>query len=123
MAEASLEQASNPRTVSGVVVSDSMNKTVTVRVERRVRHQAYGKFITRSKKFMAHDEANEFKIGDQVEIGANSTIDRGSGPDTVIGDGCKIDNLVQIGHNVRVGRHCILCFRPCFGSETRLRRP
>lgn len=47
-------------------------------------------------------------IGDHVEIGANSTIDRGAGPDTVIGDGAWIDNLVQIGHNVRIGKGCIL---------------
>lgn len=47
-------------------------------------------------------------VGDDVEIGANTTIDRGSGPDTVIGAGTKIDNLVQIGHNVRLGRGCII---------------
>ena len=47
-------------------------------------------------------------IGNHVEIGANSTIDRGSGPDTVIGDGTKIDNLVQIGHNVTLGKGCII---------------
>ena len=47
-------------------------------------------------------------IGHDVEIGANTTIDRGSGRDTVIGDGCKIDNLVQIAHNVRLGRHCVI---------------
>ena len=47
-------------------------------------------------------------IEDSVEIGANSTVDRGAGPDTVIGQGSKIDNLVQIGHNVRVGRGCVL---------------
>lgn len=47
-------------------------------------------------------------IGDNVEVGANSTIDRGSGPDTVIGAGTWIDNLVQIGHNVRIGKGCIL---------------
>ena len=47
-------------------------------------------------------------IGSGVEIGANTTIDRGSGPDTVIGEGTRIDNLVQIGHNVRIGRGCIL---------------
>ncbi|MBN43037.1 MAG: UDP-3-O-(3-hydroxymyristoyl)glucosamine N-acyltransferase [Alphaproteobacteria bacterium] len=47
-------------------------------------------------------------VGDDVEVGANSTIDRGAGPDTVIGDGCKIDNLVQIGHNVRLGRGCVV---------------
>ncbi len=47
-------------------------------------------------------------IEDGVEVGANSTIDRGSGPDTVIGAGSKIDNLVQIGHNVTLGRGCVL---------------
>jgi len=47
-------------------------------------------------------------IGHDVEIGANSTIDRGSLSDTVIGDGTKIDNLVQIAHNVVIGRHCII---------------
>ncbi len=47
-------------------------------------------------------------IGEDVEIGANSTIDRGAGPDTVIGAGTKIDNLVQIGHNVRLGQNCIV---------------
>ena len=46
-------------------------------------------------------------IQDDVEIGANTCIDRGAGSDTVIGEGTKIDNLVQIGHNVRVGRHCV----------------
>jgi UDP-3-O-[3-hydroxymyristoyl] glucosamine N-acyltransferase len=47
-------------------------------------------------------------IGNDVEIGANSTVDRGSGRDTVIGDGTKVDNLVQIAHNVRIGRHCVI---------------
>jgi len=47
-------------------------------------------------------------IGDDVEIGANTTIDRGSGPDTVIGTGTMIDNLVQIGHNVVIGMHCVI---------------
>ena len=49
------------------------------------------------------------EIGDRVEIGACSTVDRGTMGDTVIGDGTKIDNHVQVGHNVRVGRGCILC--------------
>ena len=48
-------------------------------------------------------------IGDDVEVGANSCIDRGTVADTVIGDGTKIDNLVQLGHNVRVGRTCLIC--------------
>jgi len=47
-------------------------------------------------------------IQDSVEIGAGTTIDRGGGGDTVIGEGTKIDNLVQIGHNCTIGRHCII---------------
>lgn len=47
-------------------------------------------------------------IGNGVEIGANSTIDRGAGPDTIIGEGSWIDNLVQIGHNVKIGRGCVV---------------
>jgi UDP-3-O-[3-hydroxymyristoyl] glucosamine N-acyltransferase len=47
-------------------------------------------------------------IQDDVEIGANTTIDRGATRDTIIGEGTKIDNLVQIGHNVSIGRHCLI---------------
>ncbi len=47
-------------------------------------------------------------LQDRVEIGANSTIDRGANRDTIIGEGSKIDNLVQIGHNVIIGRHCVI---------------
>ena len=56
------------RQLTGRVVSDKMNKTVTVLVERRVTHPLYGKFITRSKKYHAHDESNECKEGDLVTI-------------------------------------------------------
>ncbi|QEL57579.1 30S ribosomal protein S17 [Chromobacterium paludis] len=56
------------RTLTGVVVSDKMDKTVTVLVERKVKHPIYGKIIRRSKKFHAHDENNEFKAGDIVII-------------------------------------------------------
>lgn len=47
-------------------------------------------------------------IGDDVEIGANTTVDRGALDDTVIGDGCKLDNQIQIGHNCRIGRHTVI---------------
>jgi small subunit ribosomal protein S17 len=60
--------AKNKRTLSGRVVSDKMEKTVTVLVERRVKHPLYGKVVTRSKKYHAHDENNEFKEGDLVLI-------------------------------------------------------
>ncbi len=56
------------RVLQGVVVSDKADKTVIVRVERRVMHPVYKKFITRSKKYAAHDENNTFKAGDLVRI-------------------------------------------------------
>jgi small subunit ribosomal protein S17 len=52
----------------GVVVSDKMDKTIAVLVERRLKHPLYGKFVKRSKKFFAHDEENTCKIGDKVRI-------------------------------------------------------
>jgi len=58
------------QTLTGRVVSDKMNKTVTVLVERRVKHPLYGKFVTKSNKYHAHDENNEYKVGDLVEIAA-----------------------------------------------------
>jgi UDP-3-O-[3-hydroxymyristoyl] glucosamine N-acyltransferase len=59
-------------------------------------------------------------IGDDVEVGANTTIDRGSGSDTVIGSGSMIDNLVQIGHNVVLGRCCILAGQVGISGSTKL---
>jgi small subunit ribosomal protein S17 len=58
----------NQRKLVGRVVSDKMQKTVTVRVERRVKDPMMGKIVTRSKKYHAHTETNEFKEGDLVEI-------------------------------------------------------
>ena len=56
------------RILQGVVVSDKMDKTVVVEVERRVMHPVYKKFIKRSKKYSAHDESNAHKVGDTVRI-------------------------------------------------------
>lgn len=59
------------------------------------------------------EQLGAVRIGDDVEIGANTCIDRGALDDTVIGDGVKFDNLIQIGHNVRIGDHC--AFAGCVG--------
>ncbi len=56
------------RILSGVVVSSNSNKTIVVKVTRRVKHKLYKKIISRSKKYHAHDENNQFKIGDNVSI-------------------------------------------------------
>ena len=59
---------SGARTATGKVVSDKMDKTITVLIERRVKHPIYGKYLTRSTKLHAHDESNECKMGDLVTI-------------------------------------------------------
>ena len=58
----------NKRQLTGRVVSDKMTKTVTVLVQRRMKHPLYGKYVTRSSKYHAHDEASECKAGDLVVI-------------------------------------------------------
>jgi len=62
------DQQTNTKTLTGRVVSDKMDKTVTVLVERRVKHPLYGKIVTRSKKYHAHDATNECHEGDLVLI-------------------------------------------------------
>jgi len=59
-------------------------------------------------------------IGDFVEIGANTCIDRGSGPNTTIGDGTKIDNLVQIAHNVEIGKNCVIVAQSGIAGSTKI---
>jgi UDP-3-O-[3-hydroxymyristoyl] glucosamine N-acyltransferase len=73
----------------------------------RIGQDGFG-FFPDSKGHTKVPQLGRAIIGDDVEIGANSTIDRGSGHDTVIGQGCWIDNLVQIAHNVELGRGCVV---------------
>ncbi len=77
-------------------------------------------FSMDSEGFIDIPQLGRVIIEDDVELGANSTIDRGSGPDTVIGAGSKIDNLVQIGHNVRLGQGCVLVAQSGIAGSTRL---
>ena len=68
MSEQQVAKAKNTRTLIGKVVSDKRAKTVTVLVERRVKHPLYGKIVGESRKYHAHDENGEYKMGDTVEI-------------------------------------------------------
>lgn len=56
------------RTITGVVTSNKMEKTITVTVERKIKHEKYGKFLTKSKKYHAHDDKNDANVGDTVKI-------------------------------------------------------
>ena len=66
--ETEKEDQKNRRTIVGRVVSDKMDKTVSVAIERLIKHPMYGKYIRRTSKVMAHDENNECKAGDRVAI-------------------------------------------------------
>jgi small subunit ribosomal protein S17 len=63
-----VKETSSKRTLVGEVVSDKMDKSVTVLIKRQMKHPLYGKIIERSKKYHAHDESNQVKAGDVVEI-------------------------------------------------------
>lgn len=63
-----MSERGNRKTQVGIVVSDKMDKTVVVKIDRLVRHRVYNKYIKRSAKYMAHDDENSCKIGDRVLI-------------------------------------------------------
>jgi UDP-3-O-[3-hydroxymyristoyl] glucosamine N-acyltransferase len=80
---------------------------VIIHTGARIGQDGFG-FVAGYKGLEKMPHIGRVIIQDDVEIGANTTIDRGALDDTVIGEGTKIDNLVQIGHNVRIGRHCVI---------------
>jgi small subunit ribosomal protein S17 len=69
-------RAKNTRTLIGKVVSDKRSKTITVLIERRTKHELYGKIVARSSKYHAHDEKGEYKMGDVVEIAESRPISK-----------------------------------------------
>ncbi|WP_051439793.1 UDP-3-O-(3-hydroxymyristoyl)glucosamine N-acyltransferase [Methylobacterium sp. 10] len=89
-----------------IVRSDIGSRTI-IHPGVRVGQDGFG-FAMGAKGHFKVPQLGRVVIGSDVEIGANTTVDRGSGRDTLIGNGTKIDNLVQIAHNVRIGCHCII---------------
>jgi UDP-3-O-[3-hydroxymyristoyl] glucosamine N-acyltransferase len=90
-------------TIAHALVGDR----VIIHPGARVGQDGFG-YLPSAKGHQKIPQIRRVIIQDDVEIGANSTIDRGATRDTVIGEGTKIDNLVQIGHNVSIGRHCLI---------------
>ena len=74
--EAATPAVKNRRTLVGKVVSDKRAKTITVLIERRTKHELYGKIVARTSKYHAHDENNECKLGDVVEISESRPISK-----------------------------------------------
>ncbi len=104
----------------GATVSHAqLGKRVTIYPGARIGQDGFG-FAMGPQGHLKVPQLGRVLIGSDVEIGANTTIDRGSGPDTVIGDGCMIDNLVQIGHNVQMGRGCVMVAQSGISGSTHL---
>jgi UDP-3-O-[3-hydroxymyristoyl] glucosamine N-acyltransferase len=74
----------------------------------RVGNEGFGFVTTKAGEHVTVPQLGRVILGDGVEIGANSCVDRGAGGDTVLGPGTRLDNLVQVGHNVRTGRGCVI---------------
>jgi UDP-3-O-[3-hydroxymyristoyl] glucosamine N-acyltransferase len=102
-------------TISHAVIGDR----VTLFPGVRIGQDGFG-FAPDPKGYVKIPQLGRVLIGDDVEIGANTTIDRGSGPDTEIGAGSMIDNLVQIGHNTVLGRGCILAAQTGISGSCKL---
>lgn len=90
------------------IQSSLIGNRVIIHPGARIGQDGFG-FAMSPKGHMKVPQIGRVIIQDDVEVGANSTIDRGASRDTVIGEGTKIDNLVQIGHNCVIGRHCVIC--------------
>ena len=90
---------------------------VTLHPGARIGQDGFG-FATTASGFLAVPQLGRVVLEDDVEIGANSTIDRGSTQDTVVGAGSRLDNLVQIGHNVRIGRCCVVVAQAGISGST-----
>lgn len=96
-----------------------IGKRCQIHAGARIGSRGFG-FTLDPEGFLDVPQVGRVILGDEVEVGANSTIDRGSGPDTQVGAGTRIDNLVQLGHNVQTGRSCILVAQSGVAGSTRL---
>lgn len=92
---------------------------VVIHAGARIGQDGFG-FAMNPRGHVKVPQLGRVRIGNDVEIGANATIDRGAGPDTVVGDFCKIDNLVQIAHNVQLGRGCVVVAQVGISGSTKL---
>ncbi|WP_027285455.1 UDP-3-O-(3-hydroxymyristoyl)glucosamine N-acyltransferase [Rubritepida flocculans] len=86
----------------------------------RVGQEGFGFLPAPDGSFVTMPQLGLVRLGDRVEIGANACVDRGSQGDTVLGPGTRLDNLVQVGHNVQAGRGCVLVAQSGVSGSTRL---
>ena len=112
----------NCRIASNVTISHALiGKRVTIKCGARIGQKGFG-FHMDEAGHLSIPQLGRVIIENDVEIGANTTIDRGSEPDTVIGGGTHIDNLVQIAHNVQIGENCVIVAQAGIAGSTQLGR-
>ncbi len=104
---------------SATIVHALIGDRVIIHAGARIGQDGFG-FAMGRDGHLKVPQIGRVVIQDNVEIGANTTIDRGALKDTIIGEGTKIDNLVQIGHNVVVGRHCVIVAHTGISGSTEL---
>lgn len=102
-------------TISHAVIGDH----VRIHTGTRIGQDGFG-FALDPAGYIPVPQLGRVMIEDRVNIGANTCIDRGSGPDTLIGQGCIIDNLVQIGHNVKIGKGCVIVSQVGISGSTEI---
>ena len=101
------------------ILNALIGNAVIIHPGARIGQDGFG-FAMGSEGHLKVPQVGRVVIQDDVEIGANTTVDRGSNRDTIIGEGTKIDNLVQIAHNVMVGRHCVIVSQTGIAGSTTL---
>ncbi len=105
---------------SNVTITHSiMGNSIEILPGARIGQDGFG-FVPGSSVHLKIPQLGRVIIGDDVNIGSNTTIDRGSGPDTVIGNSCFIDNLVHIAHNVKLGKGCIIAGQVGIAGSSKL---
>ncbi|CAH0514812.1 unnamed protein product [Peronospora belbahrii] len=98
----------------------SIGNNVMIHPGTRIGQDGFGFMLNDSGKHTKKPQDRSVEIHDHVEIGANCTIDRGSWRDTVIGKGSKLDNMIQIGHNVQLGMNCVIAAQTGIAGSTTL---
>jgi UDP-3-O-[3-hydroxymyristoyl] glucosamine N-acyltransferase len=110
----------NSKIASNVTISHAViGNFVTIHPGVRIGQDGFG-FASDHTGHLKVPQLGIVKIGNYVEIGANTTIDRGSAQDTIIADMCQIDNLVQLGHNVKLGKACVIVAQVGVAGSTKL---
>ncbi len=95
-----------------------LGKRVVIQPGAVIGSDGFGFLMGEDGRYVGIDQVGIVELGDDVDIGANTTIDRARFGRTVIGEGTKIDNLVQIGHNVKIGKHCVIVSQSGIAGST-----